>query len=244
MRNGFLAVSFYLTLAVSVFAKGGKEMVPFTKVIQDGGWTMVVLGLLSLFSIFLVVYFFCIFRLSVIFPKEFQAEAEGIATNKDIDALHSLCQGNKSAGAQIVGSVTKILQENPTAEYLVIRDVIEDEGSRQANAFWQKIQYLTDIAVTAPMVGLLGTVLGMIQAFVGLQQDFGAVKPIALASGVSKALVTTAGGLILGIIAMLFYSYFGGHVNGLITQLEERCNQILHQFIFDSDSSSWKTVKK
>ena len=58
MRNGFLGLSFYLILALSVFAKEGKEMVPFTKVIQDGGWTMAVLGLLSLFATFLVVYFF------------------------------------------------------------------------------------------------------------------------------------------------------------------------------------------
>ena len=240
MKNGiFYTLASFLT-AISVFAEEEKKMIPFSKVIQDGGWTMAALGVLSLFALFMVVYFFCTMRLNILFPQDFRAEAEGIASNKDIEALHLVCQGNKSAGAQIIGSVVRVLRDNPAAGYSIIRDVMEDEGSRQASALWQKIQYLMDIAVTAPMVGLLGTVLGMIQAFVGLQQDFGAVKPIALASGVSKALVTTAGGLILGIVAMIFYSYFRGHVNILISQLEERCNQVLHQFIFTDKPSSQK----
>ena len=220
------------------------KMVPFSKVIQDGGWTMIVLGVLSLFATFLVFYFFGTLRLNIVMPQNFRLEAEDIATNRDVETLHAICKGNRSAGAQIIGSVTKLLLENPKAEYLVIRDVIEDEGSRQASALWQKVQYLLDVALIAPMVGLLGTVLGMIQAFVGLQEDFGAVKPIALANGVSKALVTTAGGLIIGIAAMLFYSYFRGHVNILITHLEDRCNQIIYRFIFDNESEKTKKVGK
>ena len=240
---------FLPVLTVNVSAQeAGKKMVPLSKILQDGGWPMIVLGVLSVFAVFMVIYFFCTLRLNIVIPLNFRIEAEDMATNRDIETLHAICKGNQSAGAQIIGAVTRLLLENPKSEYLIIRDVIEDEGSRQANALWQKIQYLMDVAVVAPMVGLLGTVVGMIQAFVGLQEDFGAAKPIALANGVSKALVTTAGGLIIGIIAMLFYSYFRGHVNALITQLEDRCSHILYQFIFeeqtdDSGSTSEKDVR-
>ena len=116
---------------------------------------MFILGALSLFALFLVVYFFCTLRLNIVMPHNFRIEAEDIAANRDVETLHAICKGNRSAGAQIIGSVTNLLLENPEAEYLVIRDVIEDEGSRQANSLWQRVQYLLDVAIVAPMVGLL-----------------------------------------------------------------------------------------
>ena len=239
-RKFLIALGYY---AINAITASAENTIPFTKTIEAGGWPMAVLGVLSLIATFMVIYFCFTLRINALMPQQFRISAEDIATNNDIESLHSVCKGNKSSGASIIGSVTKIMIENPNVDYTVLRDVIEDEGSRQASAIWQRIQYLMDIAVVAPMVGLLGTVLGMIQAFVGLKEDFGAVKPIALADGVSKALVTTAGGLIVGIIAMLFYSYFRGHVNLLIAQLEEKCNIILHRIIFDNEGSSWKTVK-
>ncbi len=223
---------------LSALGQEPTSTVPFTKVLTDGGWPMGVLGLLSLFGTFMVIYFFFTLRLNVLMPKAFRQAAESIAEIRDVEALYQACRDDKSSGASIIGSAARLMMENPNAEYIAVRDVIEDEGSRQSNALWQKIQYLMDIAVAAPMVGLLGTVLGMIQAFVGLQEDFGTVKPIALASGVSQALVTTAGGLIIGIAAMLFYSYFRGHVNRLVTRLEEECNTILHRFIFNRKSAA------
>ena len=230
----------FLSLFISScsLAEESSEIVPMTKVIANGGWPMAVLGILSLFAIFLVSYFLCTLRMGVLFPRTFQLEVEDIAYQGDIVALDKTCRGSVSIGASIIGAVAQLLATNPEAEYIVIRDVIEDEGNRQSNALWQRIQYLMDIAVVAPMIGLLGTVLGMIQAFVGLQTDFGAVKPIALASGVSKALVTTAGGLIVGIICMLLYSYFRGHVNRLLSDLEERCGDIIHLFAFNRKNNS------
>ncbi len=223
--------------AFNLFAGTSSKTVPFTQVIKEGGWPMGVLGLLSAFATFLVVYFFITLRGELLMPEEFQTEAEDAANTGNVDELTNVCRRYTSAGSNIIGSAAQMMQINLDADYHVIRNIIEDEGSRQANSLWQRIQYLMDIAIIAPMVGLLGTVLGMIQAFVGLQTDFGSVKPIALASGVSKALVTTAGGLIVGIICMLLYSYFRGHVSRLISVLEERCNTIIHQIIFNKTNS-------
>ncbi len=235
---GILAVVTFS--AVSAAAEEASDMVSVTQIIANGGWAMIVLVGLSIISVFMIVYFFFTLRSTIIMPDAFCLEAEGIATDGDVERLHALCEENGSIGAGIIGAAARLLRDNPDADYLVIRSVIEDEGRRQSSVLWQKIQYLMDISIAAPMVGLLGTVLGMIQAFVGLQEDFGAVKPIALSSGVSKALVTTAGGLILGIFCMLFYSYFRGHVNQLITRLEERCNDVLHRFIFRKEPKTLK----
>lgn len=225
-------MNFALFVVLGSYAGETDQNVPLTQVISDGGWTMAVLGVLSVLTTFMVVYFLFTLRENMVLPTAFLTEAKELSESGDVGQLCSLCNNDSSPGAGIVGAAAGLLRDNPGIDYLVIRDVIEDEGSRQSNAIWQKIQYLMDIAVTAPMVGLLGTVLGMIQAFVGLQQDFGTVKPTALANGVSKALVTTAGGLILGIAAMLFYSYFRGRVSGLIAKLEENSNMILRNIVF------------
>jgi biopolymer transport protein ExbB len=71
----------------------------------------------------------------------------------------------------------------------------------------------------------------MMESFTGLQNELGSVKPIALAGGVSKALITTAGGLIVGIGAMLIYSILRGRVNYLINELENKCSTILNKII-------------
>lgn len=213
-------------------ADAGDRTVPFTQIIADGGWAMIVLIVLAIFATFMVIYFLFTLRLNVLMPKRFRQEAEETADIGDIEALYAVCRGNRSSGARIIGSAARVIHENPDVEYMIVRDVVEDEGSRQSSTLWQRIQYLMDIAVVAPMIGLLGTVLGMLEAFVGLKEDFGSVQPVSLASGVSKALITTAGGLIVGIVTMLLFAYFRGRVNRLITGLEEQCNRVLRRVIF------------
>ena len=85
------------------------------------------------------------------------------------------------------------------------------EGTRQASILTQRITYLADVGAIAPMVGLLGTVLGMIKSFNEIAQDtFIGAGQIQLAGGVSEALITTAAGLVIGIPSLIFYSVFRG----------------------------------
>jgi biopolymer transport protein ExbB len=205
--------------------------IAFRQILDDGGWTMQVLLVLSAVATFLVVLYMLTLRYGVLMPSRFRSEAEQIAESGDYEALDVLCKENGSPGARIIGSGASLLKAVPDADYQGIRDALEDEGGRQASGFWQRIQYLSDIATIAPMVGLLGTVLGMINAFVGLKEDFGSVRPVKLADGVSQALVTTAGGLIVGIVAMVLYSYFRGRVGRLVTRMEEDCSAILQRLV-------------
>ena len=104
---------------------------------------------------------------------------------------------------------------------------MEGEGSRQASLMQNQIQYLQDIAVIAPMIGLLGTVLGMLEAFNAVALDIAKAKPMVLAAGVSKALITTAAGLMVGIPAMMAYAYFRGRVTRLLAELETVSAELL-----------------
>jgi biopolymer transport protein ExbB len=198
---------------------------------EDGGIVMYVLMAILAIGTCMAIFFLLTIRSNLLMPPRFHSEASELALRGDSQALAAICAANNSAGSRIIGSAARVLTENPDAGYQAVRDAIEDEGGRQSANIWQRIQYLNDIAVVAPMIGLLGTVIGMIHAFIGLAEDFGSQKPTALAAGVSQALVTTAGGLIVGILATIMYSYFRGRVTTVVTQIEERCNLILQRLV-------------
>ena len=109
----------------------------------------------------------------------------------------------------------------------LLKEFIEGEGGRQASNLQNQAQYLLDIAVIAPMVGLLGTVTGMLQAFNAVALDLARARPMTLAGGVAQALITTIAGLIIGIPAMGFYAYFRSRVARLTALLEQASAEIL-----------------
>jgi biopolymer transport protein ExbB len=205
-----------------------------SSLLQQGGTTLLVLIAMSVFFAAMSFFLFMSLRGEILAPTTFMQEAEKVASGHDIEALTALCQKNDSPAAKIIGAAAEDLVLNPEASYNALRDSVEDEGARQAGALWQRIQYLMDIAVVAPMIGLLGTVLGMREAFTGMRVDLGSANPVHLADGVSKAMFTTAAGLILGIVAMCVYSYFRGRVHDLVSDLEHRCGRVLRIFVSKS----------
>lgn len=103
----------------------------------------------------------------------------------------------------------------------------EAEGARIAARVYASVDWLADIAAIAPLVGLLGTVLGMFQAFGGIATDVAAgAKPVVLAQGVSQAIVTTIFGLVVAIPSLLAHAFFRRRAARLIATLEEKADEI------------------
>ena len=127
---------------------------------------------------------------------------------------------------------------NPTGTVASVREIAETEGVRQASSLSHRITYLADVGTIAPMVGLLGTVSGMIHSFGALATDIATSKPMMLAQGVSEALVCTASGLVVGIVAFTGYAYFRGRVQRLTADLEAASTQILAVFSLYYTASS------
>ena len=101
------------------------------------------------------------------------------------------------------------------------------EGSRIASRAHMAVEWLTDVAAIAPLVGLLGTVLGMFKAFGGIASDVSAgAKPVVLAQGVSQAIVTTIFGLVVAIPALVAYAYFRRRAAKRIAELEESAEEL------------------
>jgi biopolymer transport protein ExbB len=234
MKKIFVLI-FAVSAFVPVFAASEEAKSAGTvSIMQQGGNTLYVLLALSIFFVALTLFIFITLRDEVLAPKSFLREAEQVAIGHDLEALKTLCLNNNSPAAKIIGAAAEEVVLNPDVSYSALRDAVEDEGSRQGGDLWQKIQYINDIAIVSPMIGLLGTVLGMREAFSGLKIDMGSANPVHLADGVSKALITTAAGLILGISAMMVHSFFRGKVHNLISNLENECGKVLRIFVSKS----------
>ena len=191
------------------------------KLIQDGGWAMIPLGFLSVMTVMLVlVYLFTLRRSSILTPH-YMNTADVLLKKRDYLGLLAISSRHSEAVARVVQRTLDFATKNPNANFEVIRDIAETEGSSQAASLQHRTVYLADIGMLAPMIGLLGTVFGIIRAFGTLGAgNVAQNRDMALASGVSEALVATASGLVLGIVAMGFYSLFRNRVQSLISDLE------------------------
>ena len=195
-----------------------------------GGWLMNVIAGLSLLAIALLFFYLLSMRQGTLYPRSFIMEAQDAAEDGDLEGLRDLCLNNGSYAAKIINAALDQCEDGHIADHVILRDAMEDEGGRQAGMLWQRLQYLMDIAVIAPMVGLLGTVWGMMVSFSGLESGVSMInKADTLANGVSQAMYTTFGGLIVGIFAMAMYDLMRGRLNKLIGGMESACNSVLRR---------------
>jgi biopolymer transport protein ExbB len=189
--------------------------------VKSGGWAMIPLGFLSVMTMMLVlVYLFTLRRSSILTPH-YMNTADVLLKKRDYLGLLAISSRHSEAVARVVQRTLDFATKNPSASYEVVKDIAETEGSSQAASLQNRTVYLADIGVLAPMIGLFGTVLGIIRAFGVLASgSIAQSRDVLLAEGVSEALVATAAGLIVGIIAMGFYSLFRNRVQSLISDLE------------------------
>ncbi len=191
------------------------------KLVQSGGWAMIPLAVLSIITVMLVlVYLFTLRRSSVLTPH-YMNTADVLLKKRDYLGLLAISSRHSEAVARVVQRTLDFATKNPNASYETVRDIAETEGSAQAASLQHRTTYLADIGMLSPMIGLLGTVIGIIHSFGVLASGtVSQSRDVLLAAGVSEALVATASGLILGIIAMGFYSLFRNKVQSLISDLE------------------------
>ena len=194
------------------------------KLLKDGGWAMIPLGFLSVLTVMLVLIYLFTLRRSSILTAHYMNTADVLLKKRDYLGLLAISSRHSEVVARVVQRTLDFATKNPTASYEVVREIAETEGSSQASSLQHRVTYLADIGMLAPMIGLLGTVVGIINSFglLGSEQakQVSQSRDMLLASGVSEALVATATGLILGIAAMFFYALFRNRVQSLISDLE------------------------
>lgn len=198
----------------------------FDELVKGGIWLMVPLAALSFLAVVLIIFYTFTIRQGSIVSDKFMNAADALIRKQDYLGLIAVCNRENEAIARIVYKTLDFATKNPTASFDEVREVTEAEGTRQASILSNRISYLNDISRVAPMIGLFGTVWGMIKAFNGIGEDAG-VSHMKLAPGVAQALVTTATGLIVSIPCVIFYSIFRGKVQKLIAELEAAMTHIM-----------------
>ena len=198
-----------------------KDEMTLLKLVESGGWAMVPLGVMSILTVMLVLVFLATLRRSAILTTHYMNTADVLLKKRDYLGLLAISSRHGEAVARVVQRTLDFATKNPGANFDVVRSIAESEASAQAASFQHRVTYLADIGTLSPMVGLLGTVVGIVKSFGGLGRGLvGQNRDWALASGVSEALVATGAGLCVGVVAFIFYALFRNKVQRLISDLE------------------------
>ena len=181
-----------------------------------GGWIMIVLLLLSLVAIYVFVAKYIELRRVNRPDDSFIARIKDYLQMGRKDSAIALCKEKNTPEAHMIEKGLKRLGQ-PASEVL---PAIENVGSYEVGRLERGLPLLATIAAGAPMIGFLGTVTGMVQAFFDLANALGGIDISLLSSGIYQALVTTVGGLIVGIVTLFLYNYLVGQINRIVNRLE------------------------
>lgn len=209
-------------------AQSEAEVNLFELVTQKGGIVVYPLFVLSAVAVVMIFFFVFTIRKGRVVSDRFMERAEILMRKKDYLGLLDACNRSGSSVARITEKSVDFMTSHTGVSFVEVREVAEAEGSRQAGMLNSRISYLSDVGSIATMLGLLGTVIGMIQTFMSIGEgNVDGVQQMQVAQGVYPALITTGLGLSIGIVAMIFYAFFRGRVQRYISELESATTQIM-----------------
>lgn len=183
--------------------KDGKSILDMFKA---GGWAMYPLGTLSIFGFGLIVYNFMAVKPGPILQPEVAGKLEAALKDVEIETAKNLCAETTAPLTNIVAAgLSRVDVDNYNPEQ--VKEAVEEASAEELAGPFVLINYLSVVGSLSPMVGLLGTVSGMVKAFNVIEAE-GAGSAQALAGNISEALITTATGMIVGIPTMFFFFFF------------------------------------
>jgi biopolymer transport protein ExbB len=188
-----------------------------------GGWIMAVLGVLSIIAVYIFVERYLTIKKASQDDKHFMNNIRDFMHNGRLDSALALCRNNESPIARMIEKgllrIGRPLND--------INSAIENVGKLEVAKMEKNIAGLATIAGAAPMLGFLGTVIGMIVAFYNMSMAGNNIDIALLSNGIYQAMVTTVGGLIVGIFALVFYNILVARVERLVFILEARASEFM-----------------
>ncbi|HIN19184.1 MAG TPA: MotA/TolQ/ExbB proton channel family protein [Gammaproteobacteria bacterium] len=186
------------------------------ELIRSGGWLMWPIVVCSVLALAIIVERCWSLRRSVVAPRDLMSQIQGMTlgdrlTNEQIDSVRE---------TSALGRILAAGLSRQTQQAFLVKDAIEEAGGHVVHELERYLNALGTIAATTPLLGLLGTVIGMIKVFSAITA-VGVGDPQVLAGGISEALITTAAGLSVGIPSLMFHRYFLGKVNELTIAMEQ-----------------------
>ncbi len=221
----FSVAPFFQTQAAS--PEAGSSNLNLWDMVLAAEWVLIPLVLISLIVITLIVFNFFWLRQSNIFDNEFYETAGHLLKERKLEDLLELCSENKTATTRVLRRVLEFARDNPGTSLEALKEIAEVEGNNATMKLNQPNLLLMDMGVLAPLVGLLGTVFGILRSFGTIASDAAPMRTMLLAGGVSQALVSTAIGICIGLTAMLFYAFFRTRVQSLVGRFESILTELM-----------------
>lgn len=199
---------------------GVEQNVSALDLYKQGGAFMHVLLICSIGTIAVSVYCFIQISKKKMSPQSLVDQVNAAMASRDVVAAYNACQANPASYARVMtGALLKVNFERDLANKASMTDAAAEALDEEEHRQMVWVNYLNIFATLAPMIGLLGTVWGMIEAFDKLATTSGDAKE--LAGGIKVAMITTAGGLIVGIPSMFFYFFFRDKLQGVMTTVQK-----------------------
>jgi biopolymer transport protein ExbB len=200
-------------------------------IIQAAGWPIWPLILCSVAAMALVIERAVALRRARVAPAGLVDEVMQVLRQgmPSADVLGKLA-ANSVMGQLLATGIRAAAQDGRAVNETLLRDAFESAGRSAAHQLDRYLNALATIASAAPLLGLLGTVIGMIEIF-GSQAPTGGTNPAQLAHGISVALYNTAFGLIVAIPSLMFHRYYRGRVNDYLHDMEQGAERVLHLLI-------------
>jgi biopolymer transport protein ExbB len=181
-----------------------------------GGWVMIPIGILSVLAVYIIVERILTLKKADKDPERFIEKIKSLVYNGDIPGAIAQCQQFDTPFSRMIEKgITKIGTPLPNIEAS-----IENVGKMEVYKLEKNLSILATISGAGPMLGFFGTVTGMVQAFIAIAQEEGSVSPKLLSSGMYEAMITTVGGLVVGIIAYIGYNYLVSRVDKIVHKME------------------------
>ncbi|MEI6634169.1 MAG: MotA/TolQ/ExbB proton channel family protein [Chlamydiota bacterium] len=196
---------------------------------QKGGVLMWPLLACSILALGFAVERFIAMRPDRVVPLKFAKEVRALVSAGEYGRAMDYCREHRNPAASVF-TIALTLNERPSVSNALIRSTVEDLGAREMDDLALRIKPLLVISNISPLLGLLGTIFGIIKAFNVVASESGLGRADLLAAGISEALITTASGLLIAIPALAFYHYFRGLLEGRIS---ERMEITLRMFLED-----------
>lgn len=193
-------------------------------VIEKSGPVFYALALCSLIATLIIVERLIILRRSRILPRAITDIVDALQPGKDFGMALEICRKNPGA----LSGVIRAGLENADREWEVMRDAVNDAGRQEIPMIERNLFWLQTVAQASPLLGLLGTVFGMIRMFASVSLS-GLGDPQVLSRGISEAMLTTAEGLCIGIPALVAYNYLTSRSESLIAEIESCASRMVAQ---------------
>lgn len=203
---------------VAQTAQATEESMSFLSLAIKGGWIMIVLAVLSVMAIYIFIDRYIAIRKASKEQQSFMENIKNFIHNGKVEQALDACKMNQ-------GPLSRMIEKGIMRIGRPLNDInaaVENVGKQEIAKLEKGLPVLASIAGGAPMLGFLGTVMGMIKAFYDMAHAGNNIDITLLSNGIYLAMITTVGGLIVGIVAYFAYNILVSRIDSLVAQLESR----------------------